>query len=242
MSGLLEISATSVCKPRPLSQPIQLFCCRQNPAMKQKAWLRYDGINPSSVFRLAIRLRTGKRTVGSYISTMVHLVEHVHKSVNGMVLLIPNEISSGANDDARIAEKVHEQVAGQNCQIVPSPRLRAQEAQGDHSAMRSGGGGALSHHRCCTVARHSDFGDRLASQVCRCTRSFWSRAVVVFKSRICRSENCWKNSMPCGRIGRHKTEQIRRNLEPVKQLVRDAAEQVGRFIQQRTFADSRSLQ
>jgi len=190
---------------------------------------------------VSYQAKNREKTVGSYISTMVHLVDHVHKSVNGMVLLIPNEISSGANDDARIAEKVHEQVAGQNCQIVPSPRLRAQELKG--IIQQCDLVVAARYH---TIVAALSLGiptlaigwhHKYAGVLDRFGQERWLCSIEDLQERelLEKFDALWADRQA-------QTEQIRRNLEPVKQLVRDAAEQVGRFIQQRTFADSRSLQ
>jgi colanic acid/amylovoran biosynthesis protein len=67
---------------------------------------------------------------GAYLKIMVEFVDYLIKNHGVYVVLIPNELSKSANDDALIAEQICAELANTHCEVLRTENLTAQEIKG----------------------------------------------------------------------------------------------------------------
>ena len=71
-----------------------------------------------------------EKSPGSYSNSMVYLVNHIIKTYNAFVVLLPNELSDGPNDDTKIGQKILDKLDTKQCRLVNTDNLLAGETKG----------------------------------------------------------------------------------------------------------------
>jgi hypothetical protein len=66
----------------------------------------------------------------AYIPIMKDFVEHLIAKYNARVVILPNELSKGTNDDKWIAEEICAKVNNDRCDVSCTDGLLAQETKG----------------------------------------------------------------------------------------------------------------
>ncbi|MBN1542349.1 polysaccharide pyruvyl transferase family protein [candidate division KSB1 bacterium] len=189
---------------------------------------------------VSYQIRKREKTPGSYIAMMSRLVAYMQKNINAYVVILPNEISSGVNDDRSIAKEIRIQSGIKDCEVIAAEGLRAQQLKGIiqqcdlivaaryHTVVA-----ALSHGiPTLVIGWHHKYTGVLGLF----EQEEWLCSIKDLKE----SELLEKfDALWAGREA--QAEKIRRRIEPVKQNVRDAAEQVSRFLQEQVSAVRGSL-
>jgi len=71
-----------------------------------------------------------EKAPGAYVNSMVSLIKHIIKSYGAYVVLLPNELSAGPNDDIKIGQKILDKLDTNKCRLVNTENLLAGEIKG----------------------------------------------------------------------------------------------------------------
>ena len=71
-----------------------------------------------------------EKAPGAYVNSMVYLINHIIKTYDAFVVLLPNELSSGPNDDTKIGQKILDKSETKKCRLVNTENLLAGEIKG----------------------------------------------------------------------------------------------------------------
>ncbi|MBN2412826.1 polysaccharide pyruvyl transferase family protein [candidate division KSB1 bacterium] len=89
-----------------------------------------DGLkksHPLVTVSISYQTLNREKQPGAYIDSMVHIMNHIINKYNAYIILLPNELAKGPNDDYKIGQKILAKMDTPNCSLVNTENLIAQE-------------------------------------------------------------------------------------------------------------------
>ncbi len=105
-----------------------LLPVQETSATKQYAKLHKQG--PVVGLSISYQARNRKSKNKSYLDVMAEFVAYLIERYNASVLLLPNELSKGQNDDLKVAVEIDKKVSNDRCIVIKTNTLLAQELKG----------------------------------------------------------------------------------------------------------------
>lgn len=85
---------------------------------------------PVICLSVSYQARNREKAPGAYTASMVSLIRHINATHQAQVVLLPNELSSGLDDDIKVGRNILEQLGEADCRLIDTEKLTAAEIKG----------------------------------------------------------------------------------------------------------------